>query len=89
MDGLADLSQLRRAKFYFDPVYWAYEHEPQITNGMDATHFGPDNPCTRGHVVTFLWRAAGCPEPKSTQTVFTDLKKGAFYEKAVAWAGSI
>ncbi len=73
-------------KFYFDPVYWAYEHTPQITKGTDDTHFGPDNPCTRGHVVTFLWRAAGEPAPKSTQTLFTDLKPGAFYEKAVAWA---
>ena len=73
-------------KFYYDPVYWAYYAEPQITNGADATHFGPDNPCTRGHVVTFLWRAAGEPEPKSTKTPFTDLKPGAFYEKAVAWA---
>jgi|GEM_PF-611920 len=73
-------------KFYFDPVYWAYYADPQITKGTDDTHFGPDNACTRGHVVTFLWRAAGEPEPKSTQTPFTDLKPGAFYEKAVAWA---
>ncbi len=72
--------------FFYDSVYWAYAAEPQITNGADATHFGPDNPCTRGHVVTFLWRAAGEPAPKSTQTPFTDLKPGAFYEKAVAWA---
>ena len=74
------------AKFFFDPVYWAFKADPQITNGIDDTHFGPDNACTRGHVVTFLWRAAGCPEPKSATTPFTDLKKGAFYEKAVAWA---
>ena len=74
------------SKFFFDPVYWAYGANPQITKGTDDTHFGPDNACTRGHVVTFLWRAAGCPEPKNAQTPFTDLKKGAFYEKAVAWA---
>jgi len=74
------------AKFYFDPVYWAFYADPQITKGTDDTHFGPDNPCTRGHVVTFLWRAAGEPEPKSATTPFTDLKPGAFYEKAVAWA---
>jgi|GEM_PF-1618278 len=73
-------------KFYFDPVYWAFYAEPQITKGTDDTHFGPDNACTRGHVVTFLWRAAGEPAPKSAQTQFTDLKAGAFYEKAVAWA---
>jgi len=73
-------------KFYFDPVYWAFNADPQITKGTDDTHFGPDNACTRGHVVTFLWRAAGEPEPKSAKTPFTDLKPGAFYEKAVAWA---
>ena len=73
-------------KFFFDPVYWAFKADPQITKGVDDTHFGPDNACTRGHVVTFLWRAAGCPEPKNAVTPFKDLKKGAFYEKAVAWA---
>ncbi len=72
------------AAFYEDPVAWAVENE--ITKGLDESHFGPDNACTRGHVVTFLWRAAGEPEPKSAQTPFTDLKPGAFYEKAVAWA---
>ena len=55
-------------------------------NRLAATTFGPDASCTRGQVVTFLWRAAGCPEPKSSETPFKDLKKGAFYEKAVAWA---
>ena len=74
------------SKFYFKPVYWAYKATPQITNGIDATHFGPDRGCTRGQVVTFLWRAAGCPTPAGTETGFTDVKPGAFYEKAVAWA---
>ncbi len=74
------------SKFYFGPVYWAYEASPQITNGLDKTHFGPDVGCTRGQVVTFLWRAAGCPAPKRTETAFTDVKPSAFYEKAVAWA---
>ncbi len=72
--------------FYFIPVYWAYNASPQITNGLDLIYFGPNNSCTRGQVVTFLWRAAGCPEPESTETAFTDVKPGAFYEKAVAWA---
>ena len=72
--------------FYFKPVYWAYEAKPQITNGMTPTTFVPDGGCTRGQVVTFLWRAAGCPEPKSTDTPFTDVKAKAFYAKAVAWA---
>ena len=70
--------------FYVDPVAWAVEND--ITKGVDDTHFGSDKACTRGQVVTFLWRAAGCPEPKSTETGFKDMKPGAFYEKAVAWA---
>ena len=73
-------------KFFFEPVYWAFDAEPQITNGVDETHFGPDRSCTRGQVVTFLWRAAGCPEPDDPATPFTDVKSGAFYEMAVAWA---
>ena len=73
-------------KYYYDAVYWAYNSEPRIVFGMDMNSFGPDNACTRGHVVTFLWRAAGCPEPENAEIPFKDLKKGAFYEKAVAWA---
>ncbi len=75
---------VEEGKFYFEPVLWAVASG--ITNGIDDTHFGPNDGCTRGHVVTFLWRAAGSPEPESTKTPFTDLKPGAFYEKAVAWA---
>ena len=77
---------LDSTRFFHDPAYWALRANPRITNGVDATHFGPERPCTRAHVVTFLWRAAGCPKPKSTKTGFKDLKAGAFYEKAVAWA---
>ena len=72
--------------FYFNPVYWAYNAKPQITNGLDLIYFGPNSGCTRGQVVTFLWRAAGCPKPESMETAFTDLKPSAFYTKAVAWA---
>ena len=72
--------------FYFDAVYWAYEHSPQITNGTDSTHFSPDAICTRGQVVTFLWRAAGCPTPSGTSNPFMDVKSNSFYYKAVLWA---
>ena len=75
-----------KEKYYYEPVYWAYGHDPQITNGISADSFGPDRGCTRGQVVTFLWRAAGCPEPKNAATAFKDLKEGGFYLKAVAWA---
>ena len=73
-------------RYYYDPVYWAFRSKPRITNGFYATEFAPDMACTRAQVVTFLWRAARCPEPKSTESTFRDVKSGAFYEKAVAWA---
>ena len=79
-----DFADVPIQAFYTIPVLWAAEHE--ITNGFDDTHFGPEKACTRGQVLTFLWRAAGCPEPKSTQTAFTDVAPDAFYGKAVAWA---
>ena len=70
--------------FYYNPVTWAVGSN--VTSGMSAYTFAPMDPCTRGHVVTFLWRAAGCPEPKSTSTPFTDVSAGKFYYKAVLWA---
>ena len=91
-EPLGDLTPFRfedvkdPAKFYFEPVYWAYEHTPQITNGVDATHFGPDRTCTRAQVVTFLWRATGQPEPTKKDNPFTDVKEGQYYYKAVLWA---
>ncbi len=84
-DFLFDDVQSKKT-FYYDAVYWAYNASPQITNGLDKSHFGPLAGCTRGQVVTFLWRAAKCPEPKSTKTAFTDVGEKAFYAKAVAWA---
>ena len=73
---------------YYDAVLWAYYHEPeQITSGFTATEFRPGNPCTRGQVVTFLWRAAGCPEPTGDTSMFKDASSiAAPYQKAVAWA---
>ncbi len=72
--------------FYFEAVYWAYNAKPQVTNGLDKSHFGPTVGCTRGQVVTFLWRTAGCPEPVNKKTAFRDVKQTAFYAEAVAWA---
>ena len=72
--------------YYYDAVLWAVNHEPQITNGTDAAHFSPDRTCTRGQVVTFLWRAVGEPEPASTANPFTDVKEGQYFYKAVLWA---
>jgi hypothetical protein len=73
-------------KYYYKAVLWAYYHDPQVTGGTDATHFGPGKNCTRGQIVTFLWKAAGAPEPTSTVNPFTDVKAGKYYYKAVLWA---
>lgn len=70
--------------YYFTPVIWAV-HDG-ITSGIDGTHFGPELVCSRAQVVTFLWRAAGKPEPESQENPFTDVPAGCFYEKAVLWA---
>ena len=70
--------------FYIDPVLWAVEKG--ITTGATATTFNPNGDCQRAAVVTFLWRAAGSPEPTSTTNPFTDVPADAFYYKAVLWA---
>lgn len=69
--------------YYYDAVKWAVEKG--ITNGVSETLFGPDQACTRAQIVTFLWRAAGSPEPKSGNS-FADVAADAYYAKAVAWA---
>ena len=71
------------SKYYFYAVYWAYKKK--ITTGTTPTTFEPTTTCTRGHIVTFLWRLAGSPEPETTAS-FVDVKPGAWYEKAVSWA---
>ncbi|MBR2667855.1 MAG: S-layer homology domain-containing protein [Oscillospiraceae bacterium] len=72
--------------YYYAPVLWAYSHTPQITNGTDETHFSPEATCTRGQVVTFLWRSAGCPAPTSSTMPFADVASDAYYYEAVLWA---
>ena len=70
--------------YYYDAVLWAVQNG--ITTGVDATHFNPSGICTRAQAVTFLWRAAGKPAPKSTAMPFDDVPKGSYYESAVLWA---
>ena len=70
--------------YCIDPVLWAVEKG--ITKGTDDTHFDPEGKCARAFVVTFLWRAAGSPEPETTVNPFTDVKEGDFFYKAVLWA---
>ena len=73
-----------RGNWAHDAIDWAIVNE--VTSGMTKTTFGPGQKITRGQVVTFLWRAAGCPEPTSTSTAFTDVKTNGYYYKAVLWA---
>ena len=70
--------------YYEDAVDWAVENG--ITKGTDDTHFSPDGICTRAQAVTFLWRAAGSPEPKTNTMPFTDVNAGSYYYDAVLWA---
>ena len=73
-------------KYYAPAVLWAYHHEPQITGGMNDTTFGVGKPCTRAQVVTFLYAAAGKPEPETTYNPFKDVKRTDYFYKAVLWA---
>ena len=70
--------------YYADAVEWAVSKG--ITSGTSATTFSPDMSCTRAQMVTFLWRAAGSPAPKSTVNPFTDVQAGSYYYDAVLWA---
>ena len=71
--------------FYYEAVKWAVE--TKITSGVGNNLFAPDQPCTRAQIVTFLWRAAGSPEPKRAGS-FSDVSEGSYYAKAVAWAAA-
>ena len=88
----ADLScenpfeDVTEADYFFNPVMWALGHLPQVTAGVDAAHFGPNNDCTREQIVTFLWAANGKPDPEGTGSGFSDVAPGAWYYKPVMWA---
>ena len=70
--------------YYFEAVNWAVANN--VTSGTSETTFSPNVGCTRAQVVTFLWRAAGQPEPTEGTNPFTDVKEGTYYYKAVLWA---
>ena len=76
-------SDVSTSAYYYEAVKWA--QEKGITSGIGNGLFGPNQPCTRAQIVTFLWRAAGSPEPK-TMSSFADVSMDAYYAKAVAWA---
>ena len=82
-DNSTSFADVPANAYYADAVKWAVDKG--ITNGLSDTMFGPYESCTRAQIVTFLWRAAGSPEPK-TASSFTDVPASAYYAKAVAWA---
>ena len=77
-------SDVSRDAYYYEPVLWAVEK--QITNGVTATQFSPGATCTRGEIITFLWRAMGQPEPEGSASPFADVAESDFYYKPVLWA---
>ena len=79
-----EFADVKPGEYYEEPVLWAVENG--ITKGTSATEFSPLAQCNRAQVVTFLWRAAGEPEPKTSQIPFTDVEPGAYYTDAVLWA---
>ena len=81
---LVNFTDVPAGAYYADAVKWAVAEG--ITSGTSPTTFSPNNGCTRAQMVTFLWRAAGCPEPESDYEPFRDVPKDAYYRKAVLWA---
>lgn len=80
----SEFEDVASSKFYYEPVLWAYSRG--VTNGTADGVFSPDKTCTRGQVVTFLWRAMGEPVPDSASNPFTDVKENSYYYTAVLWA---
>lgn len=72
--------------FCFDAVLWAVNQDPQVTNGFTADTFAPKKVCNRAQAVTFLYRAAGCPDVSDVDVKFTDVDKDAYYYDAMLWA---
>ena len=80
-DPYGDVS---KDSYYYDAVKWAAE--TGVTTGVGDGLFAPEWVCTRGQIVTFLWRASGSPAPKATELPFTDVAADAYYAQAVLWA---
>lgn len=75
---------IKPSDYYYTAVLWAVEQE--ITSGVDATHFGPGQPCLRGQVVTFLWRVAGKPAVAPGGHHFQDVSEATYYYTPILWA---
>ena len=85
--GANPFTDVSRDAYYYEPVLWAVEK--QITNGVTANSFAPGAVCTRGEIITFLWRAMGQPEPEPAASPFSDVIETNFYYKPVLWAAEM
>jgi len=83
-EPVSAFDDVQKSDYFFNAVLWAVENG--ITNGVGVRTFAPNAICTRAQVVTFLWRAAGEPEPERMVCPFTDVAADAYYYKAVLWA---
>lgn len=83
-NGSLPFNDVTARDYFYDAVKWAVDQG--ITSGTSRYTFSPDAPCTRAQVVTFLWRAAGCPQPSSKTTPFTDVHADDYFYTAVLWA---
>lgn len=80
----ASFTDVKESDYFYNPVQWAVENG--VTSGMGDNRFGPLHPCTRGQVVTFLWRAAGSPSPSSNSNPFADVDTDDYFYTPVLWA---
>ena len=77
-------TDVKKTDYFFKPVIWAVEKG--ITTGVSKTKFNPQGVCTRAQTVTFLWRMADKPQPKTTENKFKDVKAKDYFYQAVLWA---
>ena len=86
VDPAESFSDVEEDSFYYIPTLWASQSEPQITSGVGGNKFKPFTMCNRAQMITFLWKAMGCPGAVLTDNPFTDVSEDDFYFKAVMWA---
>ena len=84
LDPASGFWDVKTTAYYYQPMLWALEHG--IASGTSSVAFSPNQKCTRGQVVTFLWKAMGKPEPNPKNNPFVDVKSGKYYYKPVLWA---
>ena len=86
VDPARVFEDVQRDDIFYDAVKWAINAEPQVCSGVSDGVFAPYGDCTRGQMVTFLWRASGCPEPAGSGAAFSDVGTSSPFYKAILWA---